>query len=167
MFVIIRRDKRERQYWVHPMNLTRRESSVVNRFQQLKDFPDRFFELYRMTPVVFQYLLNMVGPRIRRQDTQMRKAIDPETRLCVTLHFLACGLNLRNLAYIYGLGRKTVSDIIYDCCEALWAILSPVYLKPPSTIQEWELISQRLVSKNNMICRLHNEQIILGIFNNF
>lgn len=132
-----------RQYWVHPMNRSRTETSVINRFQQLKQYPDRFFELYRMTPETFTYLLSCIEHRIRRQDTQMRKAIEPETRLCVTLHYLATGLNMRNLAYIYALGRQTVSNIIYDCCQAIWDLLSPVYLRLPASHDEWRNISKR------------------------
>ena len=87
------------------MNSTRQENSLFNRFLQLKQYPDQFFEIYRMTPATFHYLLTLIRPRIERQDTVMRKSIDPETRLCVVLHYLATGLNMRNLAYIYGLGR--------------------------------------------------------------
>jgi hypothetical protein len=114
-------------------------------FQQLRQYPDRFHAQYRMTSHTFDYLLAIVGPRIRRQDTVMRKAIDPETRLCVTLHFLATGMNFNSLAYIYALGRKTVSDMVYDCCEALWDMLCPIYLKPPTNHNEWRSISQRYV----------------------
>ena len=81
-----------RRWWVHPLNQTRAPTSIMNRVQQLKQHPDRFFELFRMTPT-FQYLLNLVINSIRRQDTQMRRAIDAETRLCITLHHLTSGVN--------------------------------------------------------------------------
>lgn len=137
--------KKDRSHWVHPMNQTRQQSSTINRFQQLKQHPDRFYQMFRMSPATFEYLLAIVGPRIRRKDTQMRKTIDPETRLCVTLHHLSSGMNISNLAYIYALGRKTVSDIIYDCCQALWDMLSPIYMKMPQTHNEWKSISERLI----------------------
>lgn len=132
--------------WVHPMNQTRADTSVLRRFEQLKQFPDRFIGVYRMTPGTFEYLLELVRPRIQRQDSNMRKCIDPETRLCVTLHFLAGGINFRNLAFMYGLGRKTVSDLIYDCSQAIWDLLNPIYLKPPSSHNEWQQIADRYMS---------------------
>lgn len=79
------------------MNQSRQERSVINLFQQLKQYPVRFYEQYRMTPNTV-FLLAFVGPRINRQDTHMRKAIEPETRLCVTLHLLATGINFNSIA---------------------------------------------------------------------
>ena len=73
----------------------------------------------------------------------MRAAIPPDTRLCVTLHFLATGMNFRTLAFIYALGRKTVSDIIYDTCAAIWDLLQPIYLRLPSTHFEWQSIADK------------------------
>lgn len=73
----------------------------------------------------------------------MRLAIPPDTRLCVTLHFLVTGMSFGTLAYIYALGRKTVSDIIYDTCEAIWDILQPIYLRLPSTHNEWQGIADK------------------------
>lgn len=121
--------KKDRSHWVHPMNQTRQQSSTINRFQQLKQHPDRFYQMFRMSPATFEYLLAIVGPRIRRKDT----------------HHLSSGMNISNLAYIYALGRKTVSDIIYDCCQALWDMLSPIYMKMPQTHNEWKSISERLI----------------------
>ena len=96
-----------------------------------------------MTPDTFNYLLGMIKNKIQRSDTVMRKAKDPQTRLCVTILHLATGANLRTLAFTYALGRKTVSDIIFDTCQAIWDILSPVYLKPLSTHAEWNRIAQQ------------------------
>ena len=77
------------------MNETREETSGFNRVQQLKEYPDKFYEQFRMSPETFYYLLATLTPRISKMDTQMRKAIDPETRLAVTLHHLATGSNHR------------------------------------------------------------------------
>lgn len=131
--------------WVHPMNLTRHDTSVFNRFQQLKDHPDRFHELFRMNPATFNYLLEIIRLRITRRDTHMRKSIDPETRLCITLHHLTAGINFRNLAYIYAVGRKTVSDIVYDTCDAISSLVGAIYMKMPTTHGEWQSIADRCV----------------------
>ena len=126
-----------------PLNQTRAPTSIMNRVQQLKQHPDRFFELFRMTPSTFQYLLNLVINRIRRQDTQMRRAIDAETRLCITLHHLTSGVNFRNLAFIYAIGRRTVSEIVYDTCDAIGEIVGALYMKMPASQQEWQAIANR------------------------
>lgn len=85
----------------------------------------------------------MIAHRITKQDTQMRPAIPADTRLCVTLHFLVTGMSFTTLAFIYALGRKTVSDIVYDTCEAIWDVLQPIYLRLPSTHAEWQNIADK------------------------
>uniref|UniRef100_A0A6G5A944 Uncharacterized protein n=1 Tax=Rhipicephalus microplus TaxID=6941 RepID=A0A6G5A944_RHIMP len=47
--------------------------------------------LLRVSREQFVQLLSLVGPRIQRQDTVMRRAISAETRLQVTLRYLASG----------------------------------------------------------------------------
>lgn len=138
----------KRRIWVHPMNQTRNGTSVFNRFQQLKEHPDRFNEIFRMAPATFTYLLDIIRNRIKRQDTRMRKAIDPETRLCITLHHLTAGINFRNLAYIYAVGRKTVSDIVYDTCDAIVGLVGDIYMRMPSTHAEWQFIADRYVEND-------------------
>lgn len=76
-------------------------------------------------------------------DTQMRLAIPPDTRLCVTLHFLVTGSSFSTLAYIYALGRKTVSDMVYETCDAIWEMLQPIYLRLPSTHIEWQNVADK------------------------
>ena len=44
-----------------------------------------------MTPQRFDHLLTLVGPRIRKNDTNFRKGIPPAKRLDITLRFLASG----------------------------------------------------------------------------
>ena len=51
--------KRTHRVWVHEMNQSRDQTSVFNRFNQLKEFPDRFHSQFRMTPQTFQYLLQV------------------------------------------------------------------------------------------------------------
>lgn len=138
-----RKRRGRKRIWVHELNLSRKATSVFNRFQQLKEFHDRFHELFRMSSITFQYLLDVLRPRIIRQDTVMRAAIDPETRLCITLHFLTSGINFRQLAFIYAVGRKTVSDMVYDTCSAIWELIAPLYLKMPASHQEWITIAER------------------------
>ena len=85
-----------------------------------------------MSPATFHQLLFKLTPRISKTDAQMRKAIDAETRLCVTLLHLAT----------YALGRKTVADIIQDTCEAMWDVLAPIYLATPQCHDDWRKIAK-------------------------
>lgn len=53
--------------------------------------PERYRRTLRLTPSVFNELLSMVEPFIRKKDTQFRKAVSPEKRLAITLKYLASG----------------------------------------------------------------------------
>ena len=64
------RARDEREYWVHPMNQTRESTSVVNRVQQLNEYPDRFYEQFRMSPATFHHLLFKLTPRISNANVK-------------------------------------------------------------------------------------------------
>ena len=138
MFVIISAKTRQRKWWVHPMNLSRGATSVRNRVEDLRDYPDRFFSYFRMNPATIDHLLSMIKDKIQKRDTVMRKSIDPATRLYVTLHYLATGSSHATIGFHYALGRSTVTSIIFDTCQAIWSQLSQISLDPPATHQQWK-----------------------------
>ncbi|XP_067948826.1 uncharacterized protein [Watersipora subatra] len=137
------RHQTEREHWVHPMNATRDEDSVRLRIDRLRNYPDRFHSYFRMRPNAFNHILQTINHRIRKNDTNMRKAIDPRTRLYVTLHYLATGTSYNVIATHYALGRSTVSGIIQDTCQAIVDIMGPIYLKPPTSHVEWRNIADK------------------------
>lgn len=51
------------------------------------------YRTLRLPPAIFQQLLEMVEPHIKKQDTVMRKSIPrpPEKHLAITLKYLATG----------------------------------------------------------------------------
>jgi hypothetical protein len=51
----------------------------------------KFENFCRMSGEDFEYFLNKFGPKIKKQDTNMRQAIPVKERLAVTLRFLATG----------------------------------------------------------------------------
>ena len=71
----------------------------------------------------------------------MRRAVDLKLKLAVTLHHLAEGASHSSIALHYRLGRRTVSEMIYETCKALWNVLQPKYLQPPQGPQEWKKIA--------------------------
>ena len=50
-----------------------------------------FRNFTRMSKSDFEFLLNKIGPKIKRDDTNMRKSIPITTRLAITLRYLATG----------------------------------------------------------------------------
>ncbi|GBO09216.1 hypothetical protein AVEN_191809-1 [Araneus ventricosus] len=81
-----RRRRRQRKYWVHPIVS---ERTIKGKFallhSQLKEYPDKFFEYYRMPIASFEILLSKVEDSIRKSDTVMRNCLSAEEKLAVTL----------------------------------------------------------------------------------
>ncbi|XP_064107865.1 uncharacterized protein LOC135216432 [Macrobrachium nipponense] len=96
-----------------------------------------FYNYHRVNKEDFDYLLRLVGPKIAKQDTRMRKAIPPEQRLSVTLRHLATGESKTSLGYSYRISPNLLSSVIPEVCEALYAALQPLYMKMPTNEEEW------------------------------
>lgn len=82
----LKRKKKQRSFWIHPLfvdNILHSPASVTT--EQLTLNPEKFKEFYRMSQESFNLLLEMVGPRIEKQDTHYREAIAPRERLLITL----------------------------------------------------------------------------------
>lgn len=82
----------KRACWVKPW-MCRKDLGLHSQLfsELLVSDPDEYRRLLRVSEEQFLQLLARVGPRIERQDTVMRRAITPATRLQVTLRYLATG----------------------------------------------------------------------------
>ncbi|CAN7945833.1 unnamed protein product [Ixodes pacificus] len=90
-----------------------------------------------MPPSTFDTLLELVRDKIRKTNTNWRKAITPEQRLIVTLRFLAAGQYIRGASFNNCMGCSTVCGIIQETCQALWDVLQPLCLTCPQHADEW------------------------------
>lgn len=90
-----RRAKRKpkRKIWVRDWIAKRNEQGAYNQLMtdlRIGD-PDFYKKFLRMAAADFEYLLQLISVKIKKQDTRMRKAITPGERLAVTLRYLATG----------------------------------------------------------------------------
>lgn len=60
---------------------------------------------------------------------------------CFFFRFLASGDHQRSISYGFRVGRSTVCTIVSITCRALWKTLSPIYVKCPSTPEEWGMVA--------------------------
>ena len=88
-----------------------------------------------------EHLLSLVAPLITKRNTNFRKAIPPAQRLMLTLRFPASGNSQISLIYLFRMGKKTVSRIISETCEALYEVLCNKYLNAPKNKEQWKKIS--------------------------
>ncbi|KAF0745919.1 protein ALP1-like, partial [Aphis craccivora] len=54
-------------------------------YDNLKKYPDKFFDYYRMSIQSFEELLEKVRQNLTKEITHLRNPINPEERLTVTL----------------------------------------------------------------------------------
>jgi len=74
-----------------------------------------------MTPEKSDVLLDMVAPKIERQNTQMRDAISPRVMLEVTLYFMANGNSYRTLHHFFTVSKGSISSFIQqEVCHAIY-----------------------------------------------
>ncbi|XP_069841000.1 uncharacterized protein [Dendropsophus ebraccatus] len=84
----------------------------------------------------FDKLVEILGPHLKKQDTEMRKAITPKERLMITLRFLATGESFASLHLQFRVGTSTISAIVRSTCHVIWEYLQPISMPSP-TQETW------------------------------
>ncbi len=122
--------KRRRHFLIWPSLLTRKRYSATDFMKDLiLDDSDLlsleyksgagFKNFFRMSSCTFEQLLNMIAPKIKKMDTNMREAIPAHERLGVTLRFLASGDSYHSLQNTLNISKQVISKIVPQVCNAL------------------------------------------------
>lgn len=130
---------RKRRFWIRPTLRSRYTYSGSNLLRDLKQddsgylnrglsFRGSFKNFCRISDSDFEYLLNLIGPKIRRIDTRFRDAIPINERLAVTLRFLATGDSYQSLMYLFKISKQLISLIVPEVCDAIVEVLNE-YIK--------------------------------------
>ncbi|XP_017467818.1 PREDICTED: uncharacterized protein LOC108360141 isoform X2 [Rhagoletis zephyria] len=101
----------------------------------------------RMTESQFNLLLSYIEQDLVKQDTQMRDAITPAEKLCLTLRFLATGETYQSLSFHSKLSKSAISGIIPVVCDSIWRRLKGLHMKFPNSPSEWESIAYEFAIK--------------------
>lgn len=122
-FIIIARNKQrnKRKCWIREFLKKKHSYSFIEKM--LLDGGWFFQNFTRMSSTDFEELLSMVGPIIRKTNTNMREAIPEKVRLAVCLRYLASGDSYRSLMYTFKISDSTISLIIPEVCNALNQVL--------------------------------------------
>ena len=89
----------------------------------------------------FDHLLCLIREKIIKKDTSFRTAISAEERLVIALRYLSDGMSQHPLSYSFRVGRTTISNILKEVCTSIYERLAPIYMKAPSTEEDWKHIS--------------------------
>ncbi|TGZ46529.1 hypothetical protein DBV15_11839 [Temnothorax longispinosus] len=135
--------KQEKRIWVRPIFMPKRrflQGASDNLIPEMIHLNDpKYFNYLRISPVLFEKLLQLVGPRITKQYV-IRDPISPRTRLEITLRYLASGDSMASVSYAFRVGNNTVSTIISKTCQVIWEELQEkVFLHP--TADNWRKVA--------------------------
>jgi hypothetical protein len=66
--------RRRHTWWVHPINQRREKYVEFDKlYEELKSFPQRYFQYFRMTKEQFEILHFLIENKITKEDTIYRK----------------------------------------------------------------------------------------------
>ena len=118
-----RRRRGPRTCWVKNW-LTPERRLAVGHYHQLMeelrlDDQEAFYNFLRITPPMFDELLQRIIPYISRKDTNYRKALEPGMKLAITLRHLATGDTYATLQFDFRVARTTIGLLVKEVCNAL------------------------------------------------
>lgn len=120
--------RRKHRYWVRPSLLSRAKYSSSDMMKDLilddttsAEYRSNigFKNFFQMSTSDFENLLNKIGSKIYKEDTQLRKAIPASDRLAVTLRFLATRDSYQSLSYTFKISKTVISKSVPNVCNAL------------------------------------------------
>ncbi|XP_067131302.1 uncharacterized protein [Centruroides vittatus] len=135
--------RRNHLFWMRKIFRDREKYGFNSSLVRELKFQDQefYFDFMRMTPDVFDSILEKVSPLIEKRDTFWCKSISSNERLALTLRFLATGETYRSLSFSFRIGRQTLRKIIPETCKAIWKCFQKEYMAFPSTPADWKKIS--------------------------
>ncbi|XP_030762705.1 protein ALP1-like isoform X2 [Sitophilus oryzae] len=124
--------RRHRRWGIRPINKKKESEGLFSTlFKDMWKFDaEQFFKYTRMTQNQFKELLALIGKDI--QKDKKRRHISPQERLLITLHYLAEGCSMQEMAWNFRIGKATVHTIIKETCTVLWKRLRPIVLPQPT-----------------------------------
>ncbi|KYN13178.1 hypothetical protein ALC57_14640 [Trachymyrmex cornetzi] len=145
--------RKRRRYAVRPMNRKRNENchffSLTKDMLNLEHNYEQFFKFTRCSPSQFNELLQLVGHKLQKDTRRNPYILSPSHRLILTLHYLAEGCTMQEIARNFRIGKTTSYVIIKETYKILWDVLQPRVLKHPS-IDDWKNIAHEFYHRWNM-----------------
>ena len=118
------RRKTQRKVWVRDW-LTRRHEfgQYDSLLSELHREDQRGYKNYlRITPDLFQEMIEKLAPRLQKQSTFMREPLQVGLKLAATLRFLATGNSYASLQYSFRVDESTICKFIPEVCRAIIAV---------------------------------------------
>jgi hypothetical protein len=127
---ILKKKRKERRWWQRQLYTRREVYSGLSlladlNFQSVRGL---YKNVTRMSPSEFEFLTNLIGENISKNDTAFRKAISVQERLALTLRFLASGDSYVSLQYPFKICKQAISGLkrvfIKKCTETFIHVIT-------------------------------------------
>ena len=128
-----KKKKKQKKLWVREW-VGRRNDHIPLYKEISAEDREKFFMNFRLYPEHVDVLLSRIQSKITKQDTCKRKAIPARTRLQVTLRYLASGASYSVLEDIFRIPKSTLSTLIPEVCEGIWAELHEECIVTPQVL---------------------------------
>ncbi|XP_025203752.1 protein ALP1-like [Melanaphis sacchari] len=142
--------RRKRRWWVRQW-IQRRNNNGGSTFisRELRnENPEDFKNILRLSDTHFDFLLNKIQFNIQKLNTTMREAIPADTKLKITLRYLATGDSFKSLEYFFRVPKSTISKFLPEVCTEIYAALAE-FIEVPSTRKLWDEIEQNFQNRWN------------------
>jgi hypothetical protein len=149
-----RREARPRRIWCRPwLGVDRR--FAFGQFSQLmpelrREDPASYINFVRMTPDLFDELVDRLSPGLTKQDTHYRNALQPALKVAITLRHLATGERYTSMRFGFRVPHNTISKLVKEVCEAIVLEFKDEVLKCPTTSDGWRPLTDRFASRWNL-----------------
>ena len=103
--------------------------------------PRAFQNFMRMTPAMFDELVERLSPRITKPSTNFRASLEPGLKVAITLRHLASGNKYRSMQYGWRVPHNTISIIVRDVCNAIIDEYTDEMMTTPNTEEGWRTVA--------------------------
>ena len=144
-----------RPVWVQPW-ITEERRQTLGQYSSLLDthlrleHPVAFQNYTRLTPQLFDEVLQRVNPAIERVATRFRQPLSPGLKLAATLRHLATGDSYRSLAYAFRCGVSSISEMVPEVCRAIVQAYKDEVFSLPVTPEAWKVIADQFEQRWNI-----------------
>lgn len=120
-----KKPRRKRRWWTRDWILNRSVTgaSALIQNELASTYPEDFRNLLRMSEDHFDYLLQRISDRIQKSDTHLREAIRAQTKLEMTLRYLATGDSFKSLEFLFKVPATTTSKFLADVLDSIYTAL--------------------------------------------
>ena len=138
-----RRERSRRTVWVRPWIARRMDLGLYDRLMgKLRNEDPRAFQNFmRMTPALFDELVERLSPRSTKPSTNFRASLDPGLKVAITLRHLASGNKYHSMQYGWRVPHNTISIIVRDVCNAIFDEYTDEMMTTPNTEEGWRTVA--------------------------